>query len=109
MIEGDASTNNADLLGQTAASAGDWTAGVPYPIIDDASQTAPYQIGYWPTIYKVCPDGKTVYETGQQSAEGLLSEALQSGCFKALSGTESMVASYSGYTEFCSGGGSGSS
>lgn len=66
MIEGDANTNNADLLGNTSASQGDWTNGVDYPIIDDASITGSYQIAYWPTIYSICPD-RLVTETGQAS------------------------------------------
>lgn len=35
---------------------GDWTAGTPYPIIDDASIGNLLQITFFPTIYKVCPN-----------------------------------------------------
>lgn len=35
---------------------GDWTAGTPYPIIDDASIADLLQITYFPTIFKICPN-----------------------------------------------------
>ncbi len=73
MIEGDASTNTACLYGPTGCvggTMGNWVAGTPYPIIDNASQTGPYNINYWPTIYGVCPD-RTITEVGQQGTAAL--------------------------------------
>ena len=72
MIEGDAATNTACLYGPTGCvggTQGNWVAGTPYPIIDNASQTGPYAISYWPTIYGVCPD-KTITEVGQLGTAG---------------------------------------
>ena len=43
MIEGDASTTSADLVGTGSSTQGDWTAGVPYPIIDDARKPQNYR------------------------------------------------------------------
>ncbi|MDP4826779.1 MAG: T9SS type A sorting domain-containing protein [Flavobacteriales bacterium] len=67
-IEGDAQTTLADLNGTGAATQGDWVAGTPYPIADDAAVADLYEIGYFPTIYTICPNG-IVYETGQLTVE----------------------------------------
>lgn len=65
-IEGDGATNSADLHGTGSNTQGDWVTGVNLPIIDPASSTINtfnlnYQIGYFPTLYKICPD-RTVEE-----------------------------------------------
>ncbi|MEZ4952156.1 MAG: T9SS type A sorting domain-containing protein [Saprospiraceae bacterium] len=73
MIEGDANTNVACLYGPSGCNnttLGNWTAGVSYPIIDAANLTGPYAIGYYPTIYGVCPDHK-IYEVGQVGENAL--------------------------------------
>lgn len=62
-IECDATTNMDDLLGFTGASQGDWVTGTNHPIIDNAGISAMFQIGYYPTIMKVCKD-RTVTEVG---------------------------------------------
>ena len=51
------------------SSVGDWVAGTPYPIIctdgspNSQSVSNDYQIGYYPTVYQVCPD-RTLTECG---------------------------------------------
>ncbi|MEJ6734092.1 MAG: T9SS type A sorting domain-containing protein [Flavobacteriales bacterium] len=67
-FEGDASTNLDQLNGIGAGTLGDWTEGISYPIIDDASISSLYEIGYFPTVYTICTD-RTVTESGQLSAE----------------------------------------
>lgn len=67
MIEGDEDTNTACLYGPTGCvggTQGNWVSGTPYPIIDDHTMVSAYGIGYYPTIYGVCPD-KKIYEVGQ--------------------------------------------
>ncbi len=66
-IEGDATTTAADLNGTGGNTQGDWVAGTTYPIIDDASQDQAYAIGYWPTVYKICPN-RLIEEVQQISA-----------------------------------------
>ena len=68
-LEADLGTGIDDLYGNTPGSQGDWVTGTPYPIINltTASVANDYDISYYPTIYKVCPD-KTVYEVGQVGA-----------------------------------------
>lgn len=63
MIEADLSTDMNDLNGTDPASQGDWIAGTPYPIIDLQSSAVSnaYNIGYFPTIYTICPVDYTVY------------------------------------------------
>ncbi|CAN5390916.1 hypothetical protein BH11BAC1_BH11BAC1_13920 [soil metagenome] len=58
-IEGDGSTNTACLTsaaGCNSSTQGNWIAGTPYPIIDDATIASAYQISYFPTIYMITPD-----------------------------------------------------
>ena len=69
-IEADQSTGMADLLGQTAASQGNWVEAIPFPIIDlqaGDNQDAQYQIAYYPTLYAVCSD-YSIWELGQVPA-----------------------------------------
>ena len=69
-IEGDESSLAA--LQGGSGSQGDWITGTPYPIIPTYSGTnstqvvSDYQIGYWPTVYQICPD-RIVTECGQAS------------------------------------------
>ena len=63
-IEGDAATTLADLNGTGSNTQGNWVAGTPYPIIDNASIANSYAIRYFPTIYMICPD-RVVREVGQ--------------------------------------------
>lgn len=103
MVEGDASTNSADLNGTGSNTMGNWIAGVPYPIIDDASITGLYQIGYWPTIYKVCPS-RVITEVGQLPVASLWAEAQLSDCQPATMATDALVQSYDGGTSLCGAG-----
>ena len=72
MIEGDG--NSVDCLNgiNCPSSYGDWVTGTMYPIIctdgtmNTTAITSDYSIGYWPTIYMVCPDRLTT-EVGQSS------------------------------------------
>jgi thiol-disulfide isomerase/thioredoxin len=69
MIEGDGETPVADLYGG-GGSVGNWVEGTPYPIADDGDESvsSAYAIGYFPTMYTICPD-RVITETGQISAE----------------------------------------
>ena len=74
-VEGDGSTGMAELQG-SGNTLGDWVTGTPYPILDQASISSLYDIGYYPTIYGVCPD-RTVYEIGSGSAGNLMQQLIQ--------------------------------
>ena len=76
-IEGDGSTPLSHLYG-AGNSRGDWTEGTPFPIIDNSSIANLYQIGYFPTVYAICPN-KTVYLVGSNNVSGLL-QRIQTEC-----------------------------
>lgn len=74
-IEGDQGTL-AQLQGGTG-SQGNWTTGATFPLIltispNSTQVVSDYEIGYFPTIYRICPD-RTVTEVGQLTAAGLKS------------------------------------
>jgi PKD repeat protein len=56
LVEGDASTGLSDLNGTGSNTAGNWVAGTPYPILDNAGIANSYQIAYFPTVYVICPN-----------------------------------------------------
>ncbi|NOZ47978.1 MAG: T9SS type A sorting domain-containing protein, partial [Chlorobi bacterium] len=69
-IEGDEGSID-QLNGNSGGTQGDWVTGTPYPIIptvgvNNNQVTQDYQIGYWPTIYMICPD-RIITENGQIS------------------------------------------
>jgi len=72
MIEGDGNTTQ-NLAGTGGNTQGDWITGTLYPIIctdgtvNNTQVSSDYQIGYWPTIYMVCPN-RIVTEVGQSSS-----------------------------------------
>ncbi|MEM9823508.1 MAG: HYR domain-containing protein [Bacteroidota bacterium] len=75
MIEAEAGSNTACLYGPSGCNNttwGNWVAGTTYPIIDNAAQNGPYQIGYFPTIYGICLD-YIVTELGQAPTSSLYS------------------------------------
>lgn len=78
-IEGDPNTNLNCLYGQAGCnnnSAGNYVAGTPYPILDNAAIASAYQITYYPSIFVICPNKKT-YEVDPLNAEGLWEKAAQ--------------------------------
>ena len=101
-IEGDAGTL-AQLNGGSG-SQGDWVTGTPYPIIptyagsNSTQVTSDYQIGYWPTIYMVCPD-KLITESGTSSNP----YSLVSTCLPPATYNNDATFSYTGETVTCEG------
>lgn len=100
-IEGDASTNSADLHGTGSNTQGDWVTGTTYPIIDDASVTSLFQIGYWPTIYHICPN-RILTEIGQVTADTHYAANDADHCLGPISADEwgAINAGIIGYTSF---------
>lgn len=104
-IEGESTNTTAQLRGTSSGTAhatfsqGDWVTGTGYPIIDDASQDGPYNIGYFPTIYKICPN-RLIKEVGQASAAALWTEAQACPALPTLGNDWAMV-QYAGATLSC--------
>ncbi len=105
MIEGDASTNMADLQGNTAATQGDWITGTDYPIVDgtDGSDLArTLEIPAWPTFYMICPNRMILEDVRYNSAVGHYNKTQSFGCGPAEGANNAGLFSYNGYEgEFC--------
>lgn len=72
-IEADCATNSdclCDLPGCNGNSQGNWMAGTEYPVFSPTGSpctnvTSDYSIGYYPTLYAINAQHKTVWEVGQ--------------------------------------------
>jgi hypothetical protein len=94
-IEASSSTTAGCLYGSSGGgtpflpcsggSMGNWTAGSPYPMIDNTALANTYQVGFYPTIYLVCPN-KKVYFVGTQTKAGFEGQS-QTLCGVSLNGT----------------------
>ncbi len=75
-IEGDVNTTLADLQGTTAASQGNWLEGSGYPFFNPTTGEVmdAYEIAYFPTVYKICPDG-IVTEIGTASKDMFVNQS----------------------------------
>lgn len=83
-IEGEAQNTTAQLHGPAGGSGamltqGDWVTGTPFPIIDDASIGDLLEIGYFPTIYLICPD-RIVTEIGQVTTAEAYAAVTDANC-----------------------------
>ena len=102
-IEGDGSS--VAQLNGGSGSVGNWVSGTPYPIIctdgtvNNAAVTSAYSIGYWPTIYRICPD-RMLIESGQSSNP----YSFVSSCPPPTTNINDVKAmAYEGATETCTG------
>jgi hypothetical protein len=92
-VEGDNSTTAADLNGTGSSTQGDWVAGTPYPIIDNGGVANTLQIGYFPTVYRICPN-KIVTNISPSESGGVqgtvasLKSLVEQGCATTLAGAQ---------------------
>ena len=99
-IEADPSTSASELYN---SSLGDWTSIMDYTIIDDASGNVAndYELSFYPTIYKICPD-RMVSEVGQLNSPGqYMSQVNQ--CSSASYSKDAKIISYGGDNIYCDG------
>lgn len=96
-IESDVTTTMADLMGNTAASMGDWITGTNHPIIDEAFISSQHQIGQYPTLIGICPDRK-IKRLGQDDTQTIYNFA--TACPPATSGAPE-ISFYSDYSIGC--------
>jgi len=73
-VDGDGTTTDAQMAGATG-SQGNWLLNTLFPMCNPANPLAgtfndDYEIGYFPTIYMICPD-RTVKLVGQQTVAQL--------------------------------------
>jgi thiol-disulfide isomerase/thioredoxin len=97
-IEGDAATTNADLNGTGTNTQGNWVAGTPYPIIDGSNIGSLYQITYFPTVFRICPNG-LVTEMGGRTASAIRTD-LNTNCVPLI-GTQNNIAALDNENSFC--------
>ena len=101
-IEGQEGTLD-QLNGIGSGTEGDWITSTPYPILPTYSGSNPtqvtqdYQIGYWPTVYQVCPD-RVVTECGQSANPYSLVSACPT---PASNGYDVRTFDYAGETSTC--------
>lgn len=110
-IEGDPGTSVSSIYGvnvpgDNGTTQGDWTKGSPYPIIDDTDGdiSDAYEIAYFPTVYRICPDGKTKELT--QPTRAQIKSSVNSGC-GTLTGVTNNVLTSTSDIRVCSAGDSG--
>jgi len=60
-IEGDATTtvNHMYGIGSSNKTQGNWVEGTTYPMINSSDIADAYEIAYFPTIYRICPEDGT--------------------------------------------------
>lgn len=98
-IEGDGNTPLSHLYGE-GNSRGDWTEGTPYPIIDNSSIANLYQIGYFPTLYTICPD-KTVYLIESNANVPGLLQNIQNRCGTTPIGAQNNISLENSEMKLC--------
>jgi thiol-disulfide isomerase/thioredoxin len=109
-VESDATTDASELHGG-GSSIGDWTSIIDYPLADDADASIAndYALGYYPTIYLICPD-RSVTEIGQGSGdsywtvETLAEEVFVNTCPQPVEGSNAVMQSYNSELISCGGG-----
>ena len=103
-VEGDASTTLADLNGTGTNTQGDWVSESPYPIIDGSNIGSLYQITYFPTVFRICPNG-IVSEIGTLSATSL-KNSINTNCGTTLTGAQNHLLAMDTEGSFCTATGS---
>ena len=108
-VEADPSTSESDLFGGSG-SIGDWTDVIHYTLANDdlIGDSSLYNVGYYPTIYLICPD-RTVSEIGQSSPQGswtiqnLADEVFNYTC-DPIEGVNVGIQSYNSELNYCGNG-----
>jgi thiol-disulfide isomerase/thioredoxin len=84
-IEGDWRTSVQSIYGTNppgdyGVTQGDWTQGSPYPIIDDTNGdiSDDYNIAFFPTVYRICPNGVVTQMT--QPSAAAIKTAVNANC-----------------------------
>ena len=105
-VEADPTTPESDLFGGSG-SIGDWTEVIHYTLANDdlIGDSSLYNVGYYPTIYLICPD-RSVSEIGQSSSQGswnvqnLADEVFNYTC-DPIEGVNVGIQSYNSELNYC--------
>lgn len=82
-VEGDPGTSVESIYGtntpqDVSTTQGDWTQNSPYPIIDSSLIRDLYQVAFYPTVFRICPNGISTQMTQPTAAQ--LKAAINSNC-----------------------------
>ena len=99
-VEGDNATSIADLNGTGTNTQGDWVTNTLYPIINSGAIAQQYAITYFPTVYRICPDG-IITNISALSASNLRT-SVNSGCGITLAGLQNNVYAVDNESGICS-------
>lgn len=106
-VEGDPSTNSADLNGTGTNTQGDWVTGESMPIIDLTTQASfensGMDIAYFPVMYVICPN-RTILASGVAGSIGTLASlnGMIGDCpAPASQSNDPAILSYQGVTKDC--------
>ncbi len=98
-VEGDANTSLADLNGTGTNTQGNWVAGTPYPIIDGSNIGSLYQITYFPSVFRICPNG--IVTLIDQASSAVIRSGINTGCATPLVGTQNNAHALAVENGFC--------
>ncbi len=81
-VEGDPATSINNIHGINEQgyppTQGNWAANTPYPIIDSAEISDLYNIAYFPTLYRICPNG--IVNEIQPAVAATIKGSIDTGC-----------------------------
>ena len=105
-VEADPSSPESSLFGGSG-SIGDWTDVIHYTLANDdlIGDSSLYNVGYYPTIYLICPD-RSISEIGQSSPQGswtvqnLADEVFNYTC-NPIEGVNVGIQSYNSELNYC--------
>lgn len=100
-VEGDPSTTLADIQGTGSNTWGDWTAGSPFPILDNADIADDYEIGFFPTLFMICPETGTTTQIDRNTPAGFV-ETIEATCGGTLTGIPTRAEARGVDRRFCS-------
>jgi thiol-disulfide isomerase/thioredoxin len=106
-IEADPSTPTSDIYGPSGSSLADWSSIIGNPLIDDPSMVSTLAIGFWPTMYVVCPTDRKIYNLAfaeYSTYNALRNSSLNLSCATADDAVDAGVTQFSGATEICEAG-----
>lgn len=109
-MEADPDTDGDALNGTGSGTQGDWTAGIPYPVVDleDNAFLAAYELSGFPNMWIICPNRQVQksypgYDSTTMTAEAIYGESIQ--CNSAFGQVNPSITAYTGPTEVgCFGG-----
>ncbi|MBX7182830.1 MAG: T9SS type A sorting domain-containing protein [Bacteroidia bacterium] len=107
-IEGESTNSLAQLQGTTTSqgydgfSQGDWIAGTPYPICDDATAANALDIGFFPTLYMICPSKKVWHISPSEVMAYWTAEQHHTNAMACTNPIDAELISYVGDAATCS-------